>query len=174
MVRRRGLLRVSTEKEFVVACVYVACREMNIPRTLDEIAEIANADKVFAGKCYRLLLRNLKIRLQPIDSITYLSKIANKGGISKKTLHRAIEMMAEIKEHPFSSGKESNCIVHSSSICRLFRTGGKHKSISSCYCRRNECRDIKKTIFRCKNDFSSYDKQYNRTEKTKNLTTIFS
>ena len=50
-------------KEFVVACVYVACWEMNIPRTLDEIAEIANADKVFAGKCYRLLLRNLKIRL---------------------------------------------------------------------------------------------------------------
>ena len=83
---------------------------MNIPRTLDEIADIANADKVFAGKCYRLLLRNLKIRLQPIDSTTYLSKIANKGGISKKTLHRAIEMMSEIKEHPFSSGKDPTAL----------------------------------------------------------------
>jgi transcription initiation factor TFIIB len=83
---------------------------MNIPRTLDEIAEIANADKVFAGKCYRLLLRNLKIRLQPIDSTTYLSKIANKGGISKKTLQRAIEMMADIKEHPFSSGKDPTAL----------------------------------------------------------------
>ena len=97
-------------KEFVVACVYVACRELNIPRTLDEIGDIANADKVFAGKCYRLLLRTLKIRLQPIDSTTYLSKIANKGGISKKTLHRAIEMMSDIKEHPFSSGKDPTAL----------------------------------------------------------------
>jgi transcription initiation factor TFIIB len=97
-------------KEFVVACVYVACREMNVPRTLDEIAEIANADKVFAGKCYRLLLRNLKIRLQPIDSTTYLSKIANKGGISKKTLNRSIDMMSQIKEHPFSSGKDPTAL----------------------------------------------------------------
>ena len=93
-----------------MACVYVACRELNIPRTLDEIGDIANADKVFAGKCYRLLLRNLKIRLQPIDSTTYLSKIANKGGISKKTLHRAIEMMSDIKEHPFSSGKDPTAL----------------------------------------------------------------
>jgi transcription initiation factor TFIIB len=83
---------------------------MNVPRTLDEIAEIANADKVFAGKCYRLLLRNLKIRLQPIDSTTYLSKIANKGGISKKTLNRAIDMMSQIKEHPFSSGKDPTAL----------------------------------------------------------------
>jgi transcription initiation factor TFIIB len=83
---------------------------MNVPRTLDEIAEISNADKVFAGKCYRLLLRNLKIRLQPIDSTTYLSKIANKGGISKKTLNRAIDMMSQIKEHPFSSGKDPTAL----------------------------------------------------------------
>jgi transcription initiation factor TFIIB len=97
-------------KEFVVACVYVSCREMNVPRTLDEISEIANADNVFAGKCYRLLLRNLKIRLQPIDSTTYLSKIANKGGISKKTLNRAIDIMSQIKELPLSSGKDPTAL----------------------------------------------------------------
>ena len=136
-----------------MACVYVACREMNIPRTLDEIAEIANADKVFAGKCYRLLLRNLKIRLQPIDSTTYLSKIANKGGISKKTLHRAIEMMSEHKRTSIFFRQGSNCFVNCCSLCTLLRTRGKYKSISSCYCRGNECSDVKKKIFRCKNHF---------------------
>ena len=35
---------------------------------LVEIAQTANADTIFAGKCYRLLLRHLKLHLPIIDS----------------------------------------------------------------------------------------------------------
>lgn len=93
-------------KEFVVACVYVSCRELNIPRTLSEISEIVNADKVFAGKCYRLLLRRLKIKLDSIDLPTHLTKIASIAGVSRKTLTRALEMMSEVKDNPLSYGKD--------------------------------------------------------------------
>jgi transcription initiation factor TFIIB len=42
----------------IVASIYAACREANVPRTLDEIAQTANTDAIFAAKCYRLLVRN--------------------------------------------------------------------------------------------------------------------
>ena len=48
-------------RALVVASVYAACRELNVSRTLSEIAQTANADAIFAGKCYRLILRHLKL-----------------------------------------------------------------------------------------------------------------
>ncbi|HEX7818066.1 MAG TPA: transcription initiation factor IIB, partial [Nitrososphaeraceae archaeon] len=64
----QNLIKGRSIRGFVVACVYVSCREMNVPRTIEEIAEISNTDKIFAGKCYRLLVRKLKVRLPSIDS----------------------------------------------------------------------------------------------------------
>ena len=69
----------------MVASIYAACREANVPRTLDEIAQTANTDAIFAAKCYRLLVRNLKLRLPAVDSNVYLTKIANRANVSLQT-----------------------------------------------------------------------------------------
>jgi len=96
---------------FVTASVYTACREMGIPRTLGEIAEVSNGDKVFAGKCYRLLARRLKIRLPSIDPSYSLNRMANKAGISQKTLRRAIGMMTILNDDAVSFGKDPNALA---------------------------------------------------------------
>jgi transcription initiation factor TFIIB len=102
----QNLIKGRSIKGFVVACVYVSCREMNVPRTIEEIAEISNTDKIFAGKCYRLLVRELKVRLPSIDSTSHLGRIANNAGISERTLRHAIQMMSQIKDDPISFGKD--------------------------------------------------------------------
>ncbi|HEY9399495.1 MAG TPA: TFIIB-type zinc ribbon-containing protein [Nitrososphaeraceae archaeon] len=102
----QNLIKGRSIKGFVVACVYVSCREMNVPRTIEEIAEISDTDKIFAGKCYRLLVRKLKIRLPSIDSTSHLARIANNAGISEKTLRHAIQMMSIIRDDPISFGKD--------------------------------------------------------------------
>lgn len=98
-------------KGFVVACVYIACREAGIPRTIEEISKAVDTDKVFAGKCYRLLMRRLKIRLPEIDARILLSRIANNGGVSERTLRRAAEMMHVVKENPVSYGKDPTALA---------------------------------------------------------------
>src|ERR671922_2137551 len=98
-------------RALVVASVYASCRELNIPRTLDEIAETANTDSIFAGKCYRLLVRRLKLHLPVIDSNVYLAKIANKAKASEKTYRRALDMLTAIKENPISHGKDPNALA---------------------------------------------------------------
>ncbi len=107
----QNLIKGRSIKGFVVACVYVSCREMNVPRTIEEIADISNADKIFAGKCYRLLVRTLKVRLPSIDSTSHLARIANNAGVSEKTLRHAIQMMAQIKDDPISLGKDPCAIA---------------------------------------------------------------
>lgn len=107
----QNLIKGRSIKGFVVACVYVSCREMNIPRTIEEIAEISNADKIFAGKCYRLLVRRLKIRLPSIDSTSHLARIANNAGISEKTIRHGLHMMSLIKDDPISFGKDPSAMA---------------------------------------------------------------
>ena len=107
----QNLIKGRSIKGFVVACVYVSCREMNVPRTIEEIADISNADKIFAGKCYRLLVRRLKIRLPSIDSTSHLARIANNASISERTLRHAIQMMVKVKDDPISFGKDPCAIA---------------------------------------------------------------
>ncbi|HSA74337.1 MAG TPA: transcription initiation factor IIB [Nitrososphaeraceae archaeon] len=106
-----NLIKGRSIKGFVVACVYASCREMNVPRTIEEIAEISDADKIFAGKCYRLLVRKLKVRLPSIDSTSHLARIANNANVSEKTQRHAIQMMSQIKDDPISFGKDPCAIA---------------------------------------------------------------
>ena len=94
----KRIIKGRSIRALVVASVYAACRELNIPRTLDEIAETANTDSIFAGKCYRLLVRHLKLHLPVIDSNVYLAKIANKAKVSEKAYRKALEMLTTIKD----------------------------------------------------------------------------
>jgi transcription initiation factor TFIIB len=107
----KRIIKGRSIRALVVASVYAACRELNVPRTLDEIAQTANADAIFAAKCYRLLVRNLKLHLPAVDSNIYLTKIANRAHVSQKTYRRAVQMLSIIKGNPVSYGKDPNALA---------------------------------------------------------------
>ena len=109
----------------MVASIYAACRELNVPRSLDEIAETANTDVIFAAKCYRLLVRNLKLRLPAVDSNVYLTKIANRANVSQKSYRRAIEMLSIIKDNPVSYGKDPNALAVATLYAACLKEGEK-------------------------------------------------
>jgi transcription initiation factor TFIIB len=102
-----------------------------VPRTLVEIAQTANADTIFAGKCYRLLLRHLKLHLPIIDSNVYLTKIANRGRVTEKAYPRALQMLSIVKENPISHGKDPNAFAVAVLYDTCLKEGekvAKHKS----------------------------------------------
>ena len=63
-------------KEMVVASIYAACKEMDIPRRLEDISKAADADNVFAGRCFRIMTRELSISSPSVDASRYMSKVA--------------------------------------------------------------------------------------------------
>jgi transcription initiation factor TFIIB len=108
----KHLIKGRSIDSIAIASIYAACRELDVPRTLEEISETANTDPAFAAKCYRLLLRHLRINYLPgVDSNVYLSKAASRAKVSEKTYRKALEMLAKVKESHISSGKNPNAVA---------------------------------------------------------------
>jgi transcription initiation factor TFIIB len=109
----------------VVASIYAACKELNVPRTLDEIANTANIDSIFAGKCYRFLVRSLKLNLPIANSDVYLAKIADRARVSQKAYRRAVQMLSIIKDNPVSYGKDPNALAVATLYAACLKEGEK-------------------------------------------------
>jgi len=121
----KRIIKGRSIRAMVVASVYAACRELNVPRTLDELAETANADSIFAGKCYRLLMRQLKLHFQVLDANAYLAKIVNKANVSEKAYRRALQMLSTIKDNPVSFGKDPKALAVAALYASCLKEGEK-------------------------------------------------
>jgi transcription initiation factor TFIIB len=101
-----GLIKGRSIKEMVVACIYISCKKANIPRTLGEISQIVNGNKIFASRCYRILAREFKISYTQLDPVMFIRKIANEAKISEKTTRKAIDLLLAIRSKETFMGKE--------------------------------------------------------------------
>ena len=102
----KGLVRGRSIAAIAAAALYVACRNSETPRSLREIAETSLVDKKDMARCYRLLLRELDIQMPIADPMTYISKIAERTGISGQTQGLAIQILREAKKQRAASGKD--------------------------------------------------------------------
>jgi transcription initiation factor TFIIB len=107
----KRIIKERSIRTLVVSSAYAAFRELKVPRTLVEIAQTANADTIFAGKCYRLPLRHLRLHLPIIDLNVYLAKISDRGRVSEKAYCRAVQMLSLVKDNPISHGKDPNALA---------------------------------------------------------------
>ena len=102
----KGLVRGRSIASVAAAALYAACRGSGTPRTLREIAEASLVDKKDVARCYRLLLRELDVHMPIADPLTYVSKIAEKTGISGKTQGVAIAILREARRKRAVAGKD--------------------------------------------------------------------
>jgi transcription initiation factor TFIIB len=102
----KGLVRGRSINALAAASLYAACRKSGSPRTLSEIATASLVDKKDVARCYRLLLQELDFHMPISDPITFISKIAEKTGISGKTQGVAIAILREARQKRFSAGKD--------------------------------------------------------------------
>ncbi len=102
----KGLVRGRSIAAIAAASLYAACRGSGTPRTLREISEASLVDKKDVARCYRLLLRELDVHMPIADPLTYVSKIAERTGISGKTQGLAIQILREARRKRAAAGKD--------------------------------------------------------------------
>jgi transcription initiation factor TFIIB len=102
----KGLVRGRSIAAIAAASLYAACRRSGTARTLREISEASLVDKKDVARCYRLLLRELELKMPIADPLTYVSKIAERTGISGKTQGQAIQILRAAKVSRAASGKD--------------------------------------------------------------------
>jgi transcription initiation factor TFIIB len=84
---------------------------MDIPRRLEDISKAADADNIFAGKCFRIMSKELGINSPSVDAARYMSKVAENSGVSQKTYRTALDMLDEVKKNPISYGKDPKALA---------------------------------------------------------------
>jgi transcription initiation factor TFIIB len=101
----RGLTRGRSITSLLAASVYTACRDTETPRTLTDIASASNIKRKEVARCYRLLIRELDLKMPVVDPIKCISRIANKADVSEKSKRKALQMIRMAIDAKISSGK---------------------------------------------------------------------
>jgi transcription initiation factor TFIIB len=106
---KRGIIRGRTISSILAASLYITCREVEVPKTLKEIAKASNIRLKTLSKDYRLLLTELDLKVPNNDLMHCVFKVGNTLQMTEKTKRRAIELADLINkkdEHTYSSGKD--------------------------------------------------------------------
>ena len=106
----RALLRGRAISSILAAAVYIACREMGMPRTLSEIASSSNIRLRTLAMDYRLLVKKLDLKIPSVDPIICIAKIANKANLTKR---HAMNIMHDVIKREISAGKRPMALAAS-------------------------------------------------------------
>jgi transcription initiation factor TFIIB len=119
-VQERGLVRGRTISSVLAAAAYIACREMGMSRTLDDIADFNNIKHKELARTFRLLVLELDIKVPMIDPMKCVVKVANKAKLSEKTKRQAMNIMNDIIKSGASAGKDpmglAGSVIYMSSL----------------------------------------------------------
>ncbi len=94
----RGLVRGRSIESVVAAVVYAACRIHKQPKTLDEISKKLNVSRKDMARCYRLLLKELKLNVPIADPIDHIPRIGQELGLRGDIIAEAINIMKKVKK----------------------------------------------------------------------------
>ena len=102
----KKLVKGRTIHGLVAACMYAACRNAETPRTLDDIANEMNLRRKDVARSYRLIFRELDLKMPVVDPVKGISRIASLVGLSERTQRVAAHILNAAKKRGISAGKD--------------------------------------------------------------------
>jgi transcription initiation factor TFIIB len=103
---RKDLIRGRSIDAFVAASIYAACRRSEIPRPLKEITKASLRQHSEVSRTYRMLLKELGIKM-PIDTpMKFVPNIASKLNINRTTEQKAIQILRDASKKRGLTGKD--------------------------------------------------------------------
>jgi transcription initiation factor TFIIB len=127
--QEKGLVRGRTIPAVLAAALYIACKQMGIPRTLNDISTTSNIKRKSISKCYRRLIFDLDLKLPVIDTRKCIASVANKANVSERTKYHAIKIMNEVIRARKSAGKDPMGLAATVLYASCIRTGEQKSQI---------------------------------------------
>ena len=119
----KKLVRGRSIQGLVAACLYAACRNTETPRTLFDISEGMNIRKKDIARCYRLIFRELELKMPVVDPVKGVSRIASVAQLSERSKRKAIEILNQAKDAGLVAGKDPMGIAAASLYLACITTG---------------------------------------------------
>ncbi len=137
----------------VAACLYASCRNTETPRTLDDIAKGINIRRKDVARCYRLIFRELELKMPVVDPVKGVSRIASIAKLTEKSKRKAVKILEKAKKLGIAAGKDPMGIAAAALYLACISTGEvksqKEISMASGVTEvtiRNRCAGLRKMI----------------------------
>jgi len=117
LVRGRSITAV------MAASLYVACRDTETPRTLNDITAAINIKRKDLSCCYRMLVKEFGLKMPVVDSVQCVARIASNVGLSEKTKRYAVKILKKAEQNRISAGKDPMGMAASALYISIRRTG---------------------------------------------------
>jgi transcription initiation factor TFIIB len=108
---KEDLIRGRSIDAFVAASVYAACRLLKVPRPLKTVSGASTRQHGEVSRTYRLLLKELGLRMPIDDPMKFIPGIASKLKIRRDTEQKAIDLLRKARERQGLSGKDPRGIA---------------------------------------------------------------
>jgi len=102
---RGKLTRGRTVEGITAAVLYAACRQCNVPRTLEEISNVAQMKKKEIGRNYRNISRKLELKLLPTTPQDYISRFCSTLKLSNDVVIKTINILKKATKKELTSGR---------------------------------------------------------------------
>lgn len=101
----KKLVRGRSIEGVTAASLYAACRQCNVPRTLDEISNTARISRKEIGRTYRYISRELELKLMPTSPQDYISRFCSVLKLSDDVKAKTLEILHEAANRELTSGR---------------------------------------------------------------------
>ena len=117
------MLRGRSIPAVLAAAICIACRQMEVPRTLDDIATISNIKRKSIARYHRELIIELHLKIPTIDTTKCIARVANKANISERTKHQAMNLMNDVVKNGIAAGKDPMGLAATVLYASCIKTG---------------------------------------------------
>lgn len=128
-IRDKKLTKGREIDELSGAAIYIAARENDEPRTLEEIAELLKVSKRDIGKAYRAVARNTNVRIIPPGPADHIDRFADKLGLSEDVKDKAWDLLDQAEDKEFTSGK-SHTGLAAAALYLAAHQGGEDRTLN--------------------------------------------
>jgi len=102
----KKLVRGRSISAMIAASLYAACRDTETPRTLNDITAAINIKRKDLTLCYRILVKELDLKMPVVDSVQCIARIASKAELSEKIKRYAVKILKKAEQNRILAGKD--------------------------------------------------------------------
>jgi transcription initiation factor TFIIB len=103
---KKKLLRGRSINGMVAACLYFACRDKKIPRTLQEILDETAVNAKNVRRCYRTIIREMNLKAPSTDPISLIPRFITELGLDLEVEKATIKVLQSFTSKFSTSGKD--------------------------------------------------------------------
>lgn len=105
-VQTEKLIKGRSNDAIIAACMYIACRQEQVPRTFKEICRVSKSSKRDIGRCFKTILKSFEqVNVPTITSGDFYARFCSRLGLPMSVERLANQISEKANSFNLANGK---------------------------------------------------------------------